>query len=152
VKASTVRATGAIGSKASPAVPGRANAEPGPVTPAAAGAVVGADVRKAPTAIATAPAAPRPSRARRDRAAEATSRKCALDDVLHSGPRHALAHLYWHVTAERLPRTWSAIGSDVRGFGSDVRGFSTMLTLDALPDVRMAVSILAAANARTNHG
>jgi hypothetical protein len=40
----------------------------------------------------------------------------------------------------------------VRGFGSDVRGFSTMLTLDALPDVWMAVSILAAANALANRG
>ena len=51
-----------------------------------------------------APASPRPSSERRDRADEAMSRKCALSDVLHSGPRHAFAHFSWHVTADRFGR------------------------------------------------
>src|SRR5215203_2453568 len=94
--------TGAMASNARPPgtdaePPGAAVAEPPGVAAA--------------SAMPTAPAAPRPSSARRVSAAEAMSRKWGFADVLHSGPRQAFAHLKWQVTAERLPRTWSAIGS-----------------------------------------
>src|SRR5690606_15022551 len=62
-------------------------------------------------------AAPRPNSARREKTAEAIDRKSSFGEVLRSGPRQAFAHLSSQVTAERLPRAWSARGK-LRRVGS----------------------------------
>ena len=99
---STVRLTGAMGSKGSlPPPVGRR-----PLSASASGAWATWE----PMTTAAARPVP-PTRAeRREMAVSAICWKVGFAEVLGTGWAHALPHLSSHVTAERLPRVWPAMG------------------------------------------